>query len=109
MTLLLMMAINVWSTAVALKAAKALVSDSEYRFRQWDGGTTLKGKTLTGAATWVKLMVNVVVAFGIVAMFAGLLPVPIKWVVVAVGGIGIVSDYVNARRAQTTPPSGSST
>jgi hypothetical protein len=99
MALLLMAIMSVWATAVALKAAKALVGDAEYRFGRWDGGLLREGKTLTRVGTWVKLMVGTVLAFGIVTVFAGLFPARLGvWVLTAVAGVSVVSDFVHVQR-----------
>jgi hypothetical protein len=99
MALPLLGIMTVWAAAVAIKAAKALVGDTEYRFGRWDGGLMRQGNTLTRAGTWVKLMVGVVLAFGIVTVFAGLFPVRIGgWVIIAVAGVSVVSDIVNVQR-----------
>lgn len=95
-TLLVALAMASWSAAIAVKASRAIIVGSEYRFCQWDGGLIRRGRTLTRTGMWIKLMVGSVLAFGIATILGGAVPArPGAWILAGVAGIGLVSDVFN--------------
>jgi hypothetical protein len=88
---------TVWGGAVAIKAISALRSGEPYVFGMWDGGMLRAGKRLNRMGMQIKVVVGVLMAGACFGLVSGLIPMHTgAYVVMFVGVLGLVSDFVTA-------------